>query len=41
MIGTTIDYLKGPTGLERVVFCLFGHSDYEIFARQLEQKDAK
>ena len=40
MIGTSIDYLKGPTGLERVVLCLFGHSDYEIFARELAQKDA-
>ncbi len=31
MLGTTIDYLKGQTGLERVVFCLFGRESYEVF----------
>ena len=38
MLETTIGYLKGPTGLERVVFCLFGSDSYEVFAGRLEQK---
>jgi len=38
MLKTTIDYLKGQTGLEKVVFCLFGRDDYEVFANQLEQE---
>lgn len=37
MLRTTIDYLKGQTELERVVFCLFGRNSYEIFANQLKQ----
>jgi O-acetyl-ADP-ribose deacetylase (regulator of RNase III) len=36
MLSTTIDYLRGSTGLKKVVFCLFGHDSYEIFARQFE-----
>ncbi|KPJ66244.1 MAG: hypothetical protein AMJ43_08620 [Coxiella sp. DG_40] len=35
---TVIDYLKGPTGLEKVVFCLFGKDNYEVFANQLKQE---
>jgi O-acetyl-ADP-ribose deacetylase (regulator of RNase III) len=38
MLKTTIDYLKGQTGLEKVVFCLFGRDSYEVFARRLEQE---
>ena len=38
MLGTAIEYLKGKTGLERVVFCLFGRASYDVFARQLEQE---
>jgi O-acetyl-ADP-ribose deacetylase (regulator of RNase III) len=38
MLKTTIDYLKGQTGLEKVVFCLFGRGSYEVFANQLEQE---
>lgn len=38
MLRTTIDYLKGQTGLERVVFCLFGRNSYEVFANQLKQE---
>ncbi len=37
MLGTTIDYLRGETSLERVVFCLFEKDHYEVFARQLEK----
>ena len=38
MLGTTIEYLKGQTGLQRVVFCLFGRDSYDIFASRLEQE---
>jgi len=41
MLGTTIDYLKGPTALERVTFCLFGRSDYQLFAKRLEQETSE
>jgi O-acetyl-ADP-ribose deacetylase (regulator of RNase III) len=37
MLATTLDYLRGDTGLERVVFCLFGKDPYDVFARQLEK----
>jgi O-acetyl-ADP-ribose deacetylase (regulator of RNase III) len=36
MLRTTIDYLKGQTGLEKVIFCLFGRDSYEVFANQLK-----
>lgn len=35
MLRTTIDYLNGGTGLQRVVFCLFGRDSYDVFANQL------
>ncbi len=38
MLRTIIDYLKGRTGLEKVVFCLFGRDSYEVFANQLKQE---
>ncbi|MHC4705508.1 MAG: macro domain-containing protein [Planctomycetota bacterium] len=41
MLGTTIDYLKRQTGLERVVFCLFGQADYQIFENQLQREVSK
>lgn len=31
------EYLQGETGLERVVFCLYGQAAYQIFARTLER----
>jgi O-acetyl-ADP-ribose deacetylase (regulator of RNase III) len=40
MLRTTIEYLRGPTNLERVVFCLFGQDNYEVFARQLGKETA-
>jgi len=36
MLSTTIDYLNGDTGLERVIFCLFGSEAYQIFTKELE-----
>ena len=41
MLKTTIDYLKGQTGLEKVVFCLFGKESYEVFENQLKQEITK
>jgi len=41
MLRTTVDYLKGPTGLEKVIFCLFGRDGYEVFAKQLKQEISK
>ena len=38
MLETTINYLKGSTGIERVVFCLFGRDSYEVFADRLKQE---
>ncbi|MFH1614160.1 MAG: macro domain-containing protein [Planctomycetota bacterium] len=38
MLRTTIDYLAKQTCLTRVVFCLFGHDSYEVFARQLKEE---
>jgi O-acetyl-ADP-ribose deacetylase (regulator of RNase III) len=38
MLKTTIDYLKGQIGLQRVVFCLFGQESYKVFENQLNQQ---
>jgi len=35
MLRAAIAYLRGETGLERVVFCLYGQPVFEIFAREL------
>jgi O-acetyl-ADP-ribose deacetylase (regulator of RNase III) len=41
MLQTTIKYLKGQTGLEKVVFCLFGRESYQVFENQLKQEISK
>jgi O-acetyl-ADP-ribose deacetylase (regulator of RNase III) len=41
MLKTTIYYLQGQTGLEKVVFCLFGRDSYEVFAKQLEKETSQ
>jgi O-acetyl-ADP-ribose deacetylase (regulator of RNase III) len=41
MLKTTIDYLKSQTGLEKVVFCLFGRDSYRVFEGQLKQETTK
>jgi len=41
MLATAIEYIKGSTGLERIVLCLFVHSDYQLFAKQLERETSK
>jgi O-acetyl-ADP-ribose deacetylase (regulator of RNase III) len=38
MLKTTIDYLKGQTGLKRVIFCLFGQDSYQVFENQLNKE---
>jgi O-acetyl-ADP-ribose deacetylase (regulator of RNase III) len=38
MLRTAIDYLQGQTGLERVVFCLFGKESYQVFENRLQQE---
>ena len=38
MLGVVTDYLKGKTGLEKVVFCLFTKADYRIFEEQLKKE---
>lgn len=38
MLKTAIDYLKGQTNLQRVVFCLFGQESYRVFEKQLKKQ---
>jgi len=38
MLRTTIEYLKGQTSIEKVVFCLFGRESYKVFEKQLKQE---
>lgn len=37
MLRTAIEYLEGETGLERVLFCLYGQSAYRVFEETLER----
>ncbi len=37
MLRAAIEYLEGETGLERVVFCLYGQSAYRVFEETLER----
>ena len=41
MLQTVVDYLKGQTGVEKVIFCLFGRDSYKVFANQLKQEISK
>jgi O-acetyl-ADP-ribose deacetylase (regulator of RNase III) len=36
MLTTTVGYLRGKTGLEKVVFCLWGEEAYQIFEKTLK-----
>lgn len=38
MLKSTIEHLRGKTGLECVVFCLFGQESYDVFASQLKRE---
>jgi len=35
MLRAAIEYLKGKTGLERVIFCLYGQRAFDVFVREL------
>jgi O-acetyl-ADP-ribose deacetylase (regulator of RNase III) len=41
MLKTTIEYLNGHTGLQKVIFCLFGNDSYQVFANQLKREITK
>ena len=41
MLETAISYLKGPTGLERVIFCLFGRDSYDVFEKRLKKESSQ
>ena len=41
MLSNTIDYLKGKTSLEKVIFCLFGKESLEVFKKELEKELAE
>jgi O-acetyl-ADP-ribose deacetylase (regulator of RNase III) len=41
MLSTVIDYLKGETGLRRVVFCLYGEESFSAFAEELRKQSEK
>lgn len=38
MLSAARNYLSGETGLRKVVFCLFGSEDYEVFERELKHQ---
>lgn len=38
ILRVTIDYLRGETALERVVFCLFGRDSYAVFEKELKRQ---
>ena len=38
MLSTAIEYLKGETGLRRVVFCLYGEGSFSAFAEELRRQ---
>ncbi|MFQ5677624.1 MAG: macro domain-containing protein [bacterium] len=39
MLSNSIDYLNGNTGLEKVVFCLYGQAAFDVFKVTLEKID--
>ena len=41
MLQATIDYLRGQTGLEKVIFCLFAQDSFNVFKNQLNQEMEK
>ncbi|NVM56354.1 MAG: macro domain-containing protein [Candidatus Helarchaeota archaeon] len=41
MLSTAIEYLSKSTGLERVVFCLWGKEAYSVFEYELKQQMKK
>ena len=41
MLKNTIEYLNGQTGLQKVVFCLYGLDSYQVFEDQLKMETEK
>ena len=41
MVGTTVDFLQRPRGLNSVVFCLFSADAFEVFRVEIERQDRK
>ncbi len=41
MLSTTIEYLKGKTGLEKVVFCLYDRPAFDAFSSELSRQLAE
>ncbi len=41
MLKNTIEYLNGQTGLQKVVFCLYGQDSYQLFEDQLKAETEK
>lgn len=41
MLRTAIDYLKDETGLQTVVFCLYGSESYRVFEDRLKKETAE
>ena len=39
MVGTTVDFLQRPSGLNLVVFCLFSADAFEVFQTEIERQD--
>ena len=37
MLQTAGKYLKNPTGLKEVIFCLYGNEAYSIFEKALNE----
>jgi O-acetyl-ADP-ribose deacetylase (regulator of RNase III) len=37
MLSTVVEYVKGKTGLERIIFCLFDKNAYQLFENKLDQ----
>ena len=40
MLQTAMEYLKGKTKIEKVVFCLFDQNSFKIFGNQLKKETA-
>jgi len=38
MLSTTINYLRNKTGLESVVFCLYGNEAYNVFLEEFKRQ---
>jgi O-acetyl-ADP-ribose deacetylase (regulator of RNase III) len=36
MLRAALDYAEGGTDLRRIVFCLYGQSSFDVFAKEFE-----